>query len=365
MIKKIITIVQALVLVIVMASPALAGPIYNSSRDVLTPSVSIAFKVGLPYLVENGKSSDFLMDPPFLQNNRVYIEVRSLGQALGMTGNDITWDGATRTVTIKGVITMQMTIGMPQVIINGNIRQIDAAPLLINNRVFLPARYVTESFGYQVAWDDKNQVGICWAQGQQQPDVSNAINQLSEQYRQPLLPPPAKQATTWTGITGNGRFFMPSGIAVDSSGHVYVGDQRNGINGKIKKLVNGAWTDITGNGSFDWPTGIAVDSSGNVYVADYFGDKIEKLASSSSVWADITGNGDFKGLVGVAADNSGNVYVADNGNKKIKKLAGGSSTWTDITGNGSFNTPQGIAVDSAGNVYVADYLSGKIKKMAP
>jgi tripartite motif-containing protein 71 len=61
-----------------------------------------------------------------------------------------------------------------------------------------------------------------------------------------------------------GSFSYPTGIAVDSSDNVYVGDT---FHYKIQKLSTGAWTDITGSGSFSYLTGIAVDSSGNMYVA--------------------------------------------------------------------------------------------------
>ena len=173
---------------------------------------------------------------------------------------------------------------------------------------------------------------------------------------------------TWTDITGNGGFNKPRGIAVDSSGNVYVADYSNNY---IKKLVNGTtiWTDITGNGGFNKPWGVAVDSSGNVYVADSWNSKIKKLVNGTTTWKDITGRNlfyDISDPAGIAVDSTGNVYVVDYGdyyNNHIKKLVNGTTTWKDITGNGGFCFPDGLAIDSSGNVYVTDG-SGKIKKLA-
>src|SRR5208337_1559642 len=78
--------------------------------------------------------------------------------------------------------------------------------------------------------------------------------------------------TEWGSVgTGNGQFDFPQGVAVDSSGNVYVVDRGNS---RIQKFSN-TGTYITqwgslgiSNGQFDYPQGVAVDSSGNVYVAD-------------------------------------------------------------------------------------------------
>ena len=78
------------------------------------------------------------------------------------------------------------------------------------------------------------------------------------------------------------------GIAVDSSGNVYVTDSTQA---SIQKFdSNGAfitkWGSYgTGNGKFSHPTGIAVDSSGNVYVADRFNARIQVFSPSTSMSA--------------------------------------------------------------------------------
>lgn len=60
----------------------------------------------------------------FVENGCTYVPFLYLGYALGVTENNVTWDAATKTM--------------------------DVAPLIRDNRIFLPARYVAQDFGYLV-----------------------------------------------------------------------------------------------------------------------------------------------------------------------------------------------------------------------
>jgi sugar lactone lactonase YvrE len=180
--------------------------------------------------------------------------------------------------------------------------------------------------------------------------------------------------TQWgTKGTGNGQFEGPDGIAVDSSGNVYVTDY--GINRVQKFDSTGVyitkWGNYgSGNGQFYLPIGIAVDSSGNVYVADRGNHRVQKFNSGGGYitqWGHLGGgNGQFDGPPGIAIESSGNVYVTDTVNMRVQKF---DSTGVYITkwgtrgsGNGQFDGPGGIAVDSSGNVYVADTVNMRVQK---
>jgi len=209
------------------------------------------------------------------------------------------------------------------------------------------------------------------------------------------------------GVTGSAdgtgsaaRFNGPIGVAVDGTGNVYVGDF---FNSTIRKITpDGVVTTLAGtagvSGSADGtgsaarfylPTGVAVDGTGNVYVADQANHTIRKITPAGVVTtlvgtAGASGSADGTGSAarfhhpaGMAVDGTGNVYVTDSTNHTIRKitpagvvttLAGtaGASGSADGTGSAArFWQPYGVAVDGAGDVYVADDLNHTIRKITP
>jgi kumamolisin len=184
-----------------------------------------------------------------------------------------------------------------------------------------------------------------------------------------------------TNGSGNSALFNgPNGVAIDSSGNIYVADTANNL---IRKITSGTVSTFAGaGGQFNTPEGVAVDTSGNVYVADTLNDCIRKITPGGSV-ATVAGQvGDqgyedgaattaalFNEPSSVAVDGSGNIYVADTGNCVIRKIST-TGTVTTLAGQATvsgyldgaaatalFNCPAGITVDSFGNVYVADCLT--------
>jgi sugar lactone lactonase YvrE len=210
--------------------------------------------------------------------------------------------------------------------------------------------------------------------------------------------PTGASAGSANGATTVTSFVYPAGIARDTSGNLYVADSAGHAivkmtsSGVVSLLAGSAGVagmqDGTGTGAlFNSPAGIAIDSSGNVYVADSGNGAIRKVSSSGIVttlagstanrgYADGRGTAAmFNNPLGVAADAAGNVYVADTYNNSIRKidssgavttLAGSAATRgeNDATGTAaSFNCPTGVAVDSGGNVYVADSFNATIRKV--
>jgi sugar lactone lactonase YvrE len=196
----------------------------------------------------------------------------------------------------------------------------------------------------------------------------------------------------------NALFSAPQGIAVDSSGNVYVADTGNDAIRKITPAgvvsTLAGWAGNVGsanglgtNAAFDAPEGLAVDASGVIFVADTWNDTIRAVSPSGSVstyvgQAGIFGSTNAVGTNalfyepgGVAVDSSDDIFVADTGNNVIREivpggtvttLAGSVGTFGSANGAGTnalFNAPQGIAIDSSGNLYVADYLNNAIRKV--
>jgi hypothetical protein len=221
---------------------------------------------------------------------------------------------------------------------------------------------------------------------------------------------PAGVVSTLAGLAGSSgsadgtgsaaRFSLPTGVAVDNAGNVYVADDGNNTIRKITPCgvvstlagLAGSSGSANGTGSaarFSQPFGLTVDSAGNVYVADRDNHLIRKVTpagvvttlaglAGSSGSTDGTGSAArFNFPLGVAVDNAGNVYVADTNSSTIRKVTstGVVSTFAGLAGSvGSadgignaarFNNTQGVAVDGAGSVYVADYLNHTIRKISP
>jgi streptogramin lyase len=150
--------------------------------------------------------------------------------------------------------------------------------------------------------------------------------------------------------------FGPMGVAVDSSGHVFVADTGN--NRIVKMDADGANQSTIGSG-FSTPMSVTVDSSGHVFVADTGNNRIVKMdadGSNQSTFA--TGFSDPKG---VAVNSSGLVFVADTGNGRIIKVDADGANQSTI-GSG-FSYPRTLALDAASHVFVADTANRRIMRM--
>ena len=175
--KKLKLVALAFALVLALALPAMAEQVNVYEDNQLVKSV--VFRIGAPEYVVNGQTPGVKMDvAPFIESDRTFVPVRFLGNALGVTDSNIAWDNNTQTATLQGNVTLSMTIGQARIITNGQAKAIGVAPLLRSDRTFLPARYVAEGLGYEVAWDEATQTVVCWPIGQEKPNVSAAVEYL-------------------------------------------------------------------------------------------------------------------------------------------------------------------------------------------
>jgi sugar lactone lactonase YvrE len=141
------------------------------------------------------------------------------------------------------------------------------------------------------------------------------------------------------GSALSATFFGLSGIAVDSSGTVYIADSGNGLvrklspNGDVSTFAGSgvqAVTDGTGlAASFASPLGLGVDSRGNTFVVD-FGrvrmitpDGVVSTVAGSLPFGSSDGVGEaasFSGPTSIAVGPDNRMYVGDGGNSKIRLL---------------------------------------------
>ena len=206
------------------------------------------------------------------------------------------------------------------------------------------------------------------------------------------------------GVATNAALNSPNGVAVDSSGNIYIADTGNNVirevsasSGVIERVAGKGTSGYSGdegyatNATLNSPNGVALDSSGDIYIADTNNDVIRKVTASNDIIMTVAGSGSagYSGDKGaatsakltipdsVAVDSSGNIYIADTGNNVIREASASSGDIATIAGNGTsgysgdngaatsakLSIPNGVAVDSSGNTYVADTGNNVIREI--
>ena len=189
------------------------------------------------------------------------------------------------------------------------------------------------------------------------------------------------------------------GVALDGAGNVFMA--LSGYSVVVKLDASGKLSLVAGNGTQGFsgdggpatlaqlgsPTGVAVDSTGNVYIADTMSDRIRMV--SNGIITTIAGNGTvgftgdngpatdaelgfFAGAGGaLASDSTGNIYFGDNNRIRkishgvISTIAGGGFSYSDnIPATSAAFAVTGIAVDAAGYLYFSDPCANRIRKVS-
>ncbi|MEU6273045.1 NHL repeat-containing protein [Streptomyces populi] len=146
------------------------------------------------------------------------------------------------------------------------------------------------------------------------------------------------------------KLHHPWGLAVDEDGNLYIGDR---YNHRVRKVTpSGIITTVAGNGiasyvadggpavatSLHYPTGVAVDRSGNLYIGDGHNHRVRKVTPGGIITT-VAGNGiagyvaDGGPAVGqqlyypysVAVAPSGDLYIGDNSNHRVRKVVGAAT----------------------------------------
>ena len=222
------------------------------------------------------------------------------------------------------------------------------------------------------------------------------------------------------GTPTNQNLSGPFGIAVDSSGNLYVADLNNNRVLRFSAPISASYvaadlvighpdftSNTANNGSvsatatgLNSPQGIALESSGNLYVADTLNHRVLKYNTgfSNGMAASVVigqpnftsnlanqGGGSTPSArtlnypVGLAIDTTGHLFVADvNNNRALgykppfsnglaARLVFGQPDFIHSAYNpngppsaDSLWQPYGVAADNAQNVYIADYYNNRV-----
>jgi len=187
----------------------------------------------------------------------------------------------------------------------------------------------------------------------------------------------------------------PASMVFDNAGNLYVADEGNASIRRITPdgtISTIAGTGTTGFSGDDGPAeqaqissyvnGIALDSSGNLYISDAGNNRIRMVShgvistvvDGSTLPVPETG----MGFNGIALDSQDSLYIVDGNYSQIFRIAQ-DGTFAVIAGNGTtgdtgdggpatqaaFISPQSLYIDPAGAIYVIDSGANRIRKITP
>ena len=208
-----------------------------------------------------------------------------------------------------------------------------------------------------------------------------------------------------SGDTGDGgpaasaSLLWPAGVAVDASGNLYISSgsrvRKVSPGGGIAAFAGTTTAGFAGDGGpatsarLTEPHGLAVDSSGNIYIADSGNFRIRKVARDGTITTVAgTGQAGYSGdggpataaqigyLHALAFDGSGNLYFSDPYNHCVRRIST-SGTVVTVAG-GTFGEagdggpaaqaqlryPYGLVADRQGDIYIADLLNHRVQVVA-
>jgi hypothetical protein len=166
----------------------------------------------------------------------------------------------------------------------------------------------------------------------------------------------------------------PTGVAVDTNGNIFIADSHND---RIREVSGGNISTVAGTGAASFggdggaataamlwlPTAIAVDATGNLYIADTDNQRIRQLGGG--VIATVAGTGD-QGFVGdggaatgailnspraVAPDAVGNLTIADKLNQRLRAANLPTLTFTN-DGVGIASAAQTVTLTNTGTAAI-------------
>ena len=143
------------------------------------------------------------------------------------------------------------------------------------------------------------------------------------------------------------------------------------------------------------PMGVAVDSSGNIYIADTLDNRVREVVGSTGIIQTFAGTGtacsgscsdyglataaELNFPVAVRLDGSGNVFIADANDAVVREVSASDGDIRFVAGNYTFGfsgdggaatsaelaAPYGLAFDPSGNLLISDAAAWRVRKVTP
>ncbi len=134
----------------------------NGMTALAEAGSATVLKLDTPNAIANGKKT--FVDTsntdvvPFTQNGRTLVPVRFISESFGA---QVGWDDATQAVTVDMQdASIKLQIGSNEMLVNGETVLLDVPAQTINSRTLIPLRALVEALGKNVFWDDRGLIII-------------------------------------------------------------------------------------------------------------------------------------------------------------------------------------------------------------
>ncbi|HWQ77101.1 MAG TPA: stalk domain-containing protein [Syntrophomonas sp.] len=92
---------------------------------------------------------------PFIEGNRTLVPIRGILEAMGA---QVDWDSEQQMVSVQqGDLTIDLKIGSKEVTVNKDTYELDVPAVIVQDRTFIPLRFIAEHMQYDVSWNGDTQ----------------------------------------------------------------------------------------------------------------------------------------------------------------------------------------------------------------
>ena len=197
---------------------------------------------------------------------------------------------------------------------------------------------------------------------------------------------------------------VPSGVASDLLGNVYVADPDSHRVRRVDRDT-GFITTVAGNGTsafggdggpatkagLSFPRGVALDADGNLFIADANNNRIRRVDAETGIITTVAGEGSFafggddklavvaslRSPHDVAVSIQGDLLIADTFNNRVRRVDSGTGIITTVAGDGNFayagdagqgteaslRHPAGVTFGTQGDMYIADSSNHRVRRL--
>ena len=191
----------------------------------------------------NGSRVIFTDQPPIIINDRTLVPVRGVFENMGF---EVDWEASTSTATIiNGEISISIVSGANTFIANGQTIVPDVPQQIVNDRLMLPLRAISESANVEVNWNEATSTVVLATQrGNRQPaqQAAQAAQQQAAENQQTNNPQVDQSQPNMEGAARS-NITLPNRRLTDAERNAWIADYRamggpTSVELEIIRLIN-------------------------------------------------------------------------------------------------------------------------------